>query len=298
MPALPPSAGSGASRPADDLSPGPVDPGPSVGGPELSVGGPELSGDGGPVSRGGGSISPAAAGGTVPDALLPSARRLFGDRLPTACRYADLLATEGVLRGLVGPREACRIWERHLLNCAVVGELVPYGASVVDVGSGAGLPGIVLAVARPDLAVTLVEPLARRTAFLTEAVAVLGLGAEVTVVRSRAEDLARPGRGAASVLPADVVTARAVAPLDKLAEWCLPLATVGGRLLAIKGASASDEVAAHRDRIVRLGGAEPTVRRCGLDVLDTPTTVVEIVRTRGVQAAVRRPGRRGRGASG
>jgi len=160
------------------------------------------------------------------------------------------------------------------------------------------LPGIVLAIARSDLAVTLVEPLARRTAFLTEAVATLGLGAEVTVVRSRAEDLARPGRGAAGVPPADVVTARAVAPLDKLVGWCLPLATIGGRLLAIKGASAPDEVAAHRDRIVRLGGAEPTVRQCGLAVLDIPTTVVEVVRLRGAQAAGRQLGRRGRGRSG
>lgn len=233
----------------------------------------------------------------MPAALLPAAQRLFGDRLPAACRYADLLATEGVLRGLVGPREACRVWERHLLNCAVVTELIPYGASVVDVGSGAGLPGVVLAIVRPDLAVTLVEPLARRTAFLAEAVAMLGLDAEVTVVRSRAEDLARTGRDAAGLAPADVVTARAVASLDKLAGWCLPLVTIGGRLLAIKGASALDEVAVHRERIMRLGGAEPTVRQCGLAVLDTPTTVVEIVRVREAQTPGRRPGRRGRGAS-
>ena len=119
--------------------------------------------------------------------------------------------------GLIGPREAPRIWERHLLNCAAVAELIPEGATVVDVGSGAGLPGMVLAVARPDLTVTLVEPLARRTAFLTEAVASLGLE-QTTVVRARAEECV-------GKLPAaDVVTARAVAPLDRLAGWCLPLA--------------------------------------------------------------------------
>jgi 16S rRNA (guanine527-N7)-methyltransferase len=192
--------------------------------------------------------------------------------LALAVRYAELLATEGVVRGLIGPREAPRLWERHLLNCAVVGEIIEKESSVVDVGSGAGLPGIVLAVARPDLAITLVEPMARRTAFLTEAVAVLDLAGPVRVVRARAEEYRGPG--------ADVVTARAVAPLDRLAAWCLPLVAPGGRLLALKGASAADEVAEHRAAVGRLGGGEPVIRQCGAEVLDPPTTVVEIVRSR------------------
>jgi 16S rRNA (guanine527-N7)-methyltransferase len=214
----------------------------------------------------------------VPTDLVPAARALFGDRLDRASAYADLLATDGVVRGLIGPREAPRIWDRHLLNCAAIAELIPQRASVVDVGSGAGLPGIVLAVARPDLTVTLVEPLARRTAFLAEVVTALDLDRTVTVVRARAEECV--GR-----TPADVVTARAVAPLDRLTGWCLPLTALGGRLLALKGASAADEVAAHRDAIGRLGGATPVVRRCGVGLIDPPTTVVEIVRERAVGPA-------------
>ncbi|HKT01633.1 MAG TPA: 16S rRNA (guanine(527)-N(7))-methyltransferase RsmG [Rugosimonospora sp.] len=207
----------------------------------------------------------------------PAARLVFADHLPLARRYAELLATEGVVRGLIGPREAPRLWERHLLNCAVLGEIVPNGSSVVDVGSGAGLPGIVLAVARPDLTVTLVEPMARRTAFLSEAVEALGLGARVPVVRARAEEYPGP--------PADVVTARAVASLDRLASWCLPLVRPGGRLLALKGESAAEEIAEHRVAITRLGGGTPVIRYCGAEVLDPPTTVVEIVQERSVAPA-------------
>jgi 16S rRNA (guanine527-N7)-methyltransferase len=215
----------------------------------------------------------------VPPALRAGARKVFGERLSLAEAYAELLVTDGVVRGLIGPREAPRIWERHLINCGVMSEMIPFGASVFDVGSGAGLPGIVLAVARPDLTITLVEPLARRTAFLSEAVTALGLDATVTVVRGRAEDLAGGPPAAA-----DVVTARAVAPLDRLAGWCLPLAAVGGRLLALKGSSAAEEVADHRAAIARLGGSEPVIAVCGVDVIDPPTTVVEIVRERDVVA--------------
>jgi 16S rRNA (guanine527-N7)-methyltransferase len=213
--------------------------------------------------------------------LAPAAAALFGDRLPVAAGYAGRLATDGVVRGLIGPRETERLWDRHLLNCAVVAELVPVGSYVVDVGSGAGLPGIVLAVARPDLSVVLVEPLARRTAFLDEVVSELGLG-NVTVVRARAED------SIGNLSPADIVTARAVAPLDRLAGWCLPLARVGGRLLAVKGATAADEIEAHRDAVAALGGGTPRIRVCGAELLEPPTTVVEVVRER----AVRQPGRR------
>jgi 16S rRNA (guanine527-N7)-methyltransferase len=188
--------------------------------------------------------------------------------------FARLLATDAVRLGLIGPREAPRIWERHLLNCAAVEELVPHGASVTDVGSGAGLPGIALALARPDLTVTLVESMARRTGFIEDAVAELGLTGRVAVVRARAEDC--PG-----VVPvADVVTARALAPLDRLADLCLPLTVVAGRVLAIKGASAREEVVAHSAAVRRAGGGAPVIRHCGVGVLHPPTTVVEIVRVR------------------
>ncbi|GLZ01644.1 16S rRNA (guanine(527)-N(7))-methyltransferase RsmG [Actinoplanes sp. NBRC 103695] len=221
----------------------------------------------------------------------PSSSSLFGDRFELAVAYAELLVTDGVTRGLIGPREAPRIWERHLDNCAVVSEKIDIGASVVDVGSGAGLPGIVLAVARPDLRITLVEPLARRTAFLDEAVDHLGLSSTVTVVRGRAEEV--------RLEPADVVTARAVAPLDRLAGWCLPLAAVGGRVLALKGSSAADEVAEHADAVRGLGGSEPVVLQCGVGVIEPPTTVVEIVRERVVvpSRSPASPGAKGR-ASG
>lgn len=139
-----------------------------------------------------------------------AAADLLGGQLSLAQEYARLLTTDGVQRGLVGPGEAPRIWDRHLLNCAVVAELVPVGASVTDVGSGAGLPGIVLALARPDLQVRLVEPMARRTTFLNEVVAALGLAGQVSVERARAEECA--GR----IPLAAVVTARALAPLDRL----------------------------------------------------------------------------------
>ena len=205
-------------------------------------------------------------------AVVPEvAETIFGDRLGLAVEYAGLLETEGVVRGLIGPREAPRLWDRHLLNCAVVGELISPGATVIDVGSGAGLPGIVLAVARPDISVILVEPLARRTAFLESALASLRLDGQVTVVRGRAEEQA--GR-----LHAAVVTARAVAPLDRLGRWCLPLVDVGGRMLALKGASAGAEIEEHQGVLRRLGGGQATIRLCGAELISPPTTVVEVVR--------------------
>lgn len=233
--------------------------------------------------------------GPVPSTAVPAAAaEIFGpQRLPLAVRYADLLATEGTLRGLIGPREVPRLWDRHLLNCAVLGELVPTGSTVVDVGSGAGLPGLALAIARPDLSVILVEPLARRTAFLVEAVDLLGLGGSVEVVRGRAEELGRSRPDGA----APIVTARAVAPLDRLVGWCLPLAEPGGRLLAMKGGSAAAEVAEHRVAVVRAGGAEPVLRTCGERWLDPPTTVVEIGRVGSPAAAARPRATAGRGRS-
>ena len=222
------------------------------------------------VPAAGSASLPVAA--AVPAALRDAALALFGDRLPLAERYAEALATAGVERGLIGPREAPRIWDRHLLNCAVLGELIPSGVYVVDVGSGAGLPGIVLAVARPDLRISLVESLARRTAFLNEVVETLGLSS-VDVVRARAEECV-------NVLPpADVVTARAVAPLDRLASWCLPLARPGGVMLAIKGSSAAAEISAHTAAVRRLGGGTPSLVQAGARWLAEPTTVVEVSRT-------------------
>jgi 16S rRNA (guanine527-N7)-methyltransferase len=148
--------------------------------------------------------------------------------------YAEILRGRAIEWGLLGPREADRVWDRHILNSAALGELIPDGGSVVDVGSGAGLPGIPLAILRPDLTVTLLEPLLRRSTFLTEVVDELGLGGRVTVVRERAED--HEGRY-------DVVVARAVAPLDGLIRWCDPLRTPAGVLLAIKGESAEADMA-------------------------------------------------------
>jgi 16S rRNA (guanine527-N7)-methyltransferase len=155
-------------------------------------------------------------------------------RLPGLEEYAELLASEGVLRGLIGPREVPRLWDRHLLNCGLLAPLVPEGSTVADLGSGGGLPGLVLALARPDLAVTLVEPMARRVDFLTEAVTALGLDT-VRVVRGRAEDLAGRERF-------DVVTSRALAPLPRLLAWSLPLLAPDGAVLALKGSSAQEEV--------------------------------------------------------
>lgn len=253
------------------------------------------AGDLGPGgSTPGPSSFPAPSLTSPPDELRSTAATVFGDRLDLAGRYAEFLGTDGVIRGLIGPRETPRLWERHLINCGVMAQMIPIGASVVDVGSGAGLPGIVLAVARPDLVITLVEPLARRTAFLDEAVELLALD-NVTVIRGRAEEVA-------GHLEADVVTARAVAALDKLAGWCLPLAKVGGRLLALKGASAADEVAEHGRVLTELGGGEVEVRLCGVGLIDPPATVVEIVKERQVVAGRSRQAakaeRAGRGSGG
>lgn len=226
--------------------------------------------------------------GLLPAHLAEAAATLFGQRLHLAEAYAHILATDGVIRGLIGPREAPRIWDRHLLNCAALAELIPSGARVSDVGSGAGLPGLVLALTRPDTSIDLIEPLARRTVFLEQVVGRLGLDDSVTVIRARAEDLAaQPPPG---FRPADIVTARAVAPLDRLAAWCLPLALVGGHLLALKGASAADEVIDHREAVDRAGGGQPVVRRCGVGVIDPPATVIDVVRERTVPG----PPRRGR----
>jgi 16S rRNA (guanine527-N7)-methyltransferase len=207
---------------------------------------------------------------------------VFGDRLPLALRYAEHLVTSGVERGLIGPREAPRVWERHVLNCAVVAPLVPNGARLADVGSGAGLPGIPLALARPDVHIVLVESLARRVDWLREVIADLGVAVEVE--RGRAEDdvVRRRWEGA------DVVTARAVAPLARLAVWCLPLLRPGGRLLALKGASAADEVQRDTPAVRKHGGGVPWIERCGEGIIDPPSTVVVVEREAGRPVRSRR----------
>jgi 16S rRNA (guanine527-N7)-methyltransferase len=200
---------------------------------------------------------------SVPDA----ARRAFPtDRLPLAERYVELLATAGVERGLIGPREAPRLWDRHLLNCLALSSAVPTNASVADLGSGAGLPGLVLAIGRPDLDLTLVEPLLRRATFLEEAITELGLTG-VRVLRDRAEGL-HGGRRY------DVVTARALAPLTRLLGWAMPLVAPRGVLLAMKGSSAAAEVAAAAATLRALGCTAPEiVEVSGPDGSSTATVV-------------------------
>lgn len=198
---------------------------------------------------------------------------MFGARLALAERYATLLAEEGVAWGLIGPREVDRVWDRHILNCAVLGELVPTGATVADIGSGAGLPGIPLALARPDLDVTLVEPLLRRTRFLDLVVGELRLE-RVRVLRGRADS--PQVREAA---PFDVVTARAVAPLERLARWCLPLLGPTGQVLALKGAAATEELAAAAGALAELGAGEGSVHLIGESVVRPGARVVSIPRS-------------------
>jgi 16S rRNA (guanine527-N7)-methyltransferase len=201
------------------------------------------------------------------------ALELFGDRLELAGKYAELLTSAGVERGLLGPQEAQRVWDRHLLNCGVAAIFVPSGATVCDVGSGAGLPGIVWAILRQDVAITLVEPMLKRSRFLIEAVEELELS-NVTIVRARAEGL----RGA---MVFDVATARAVAPLDRLVGWLLPLVHSGGLVLALKGASAAEELAGARKVLARLGVGASSVERCGAGLVDPATTVIRLVKSEG-----------------
>lgn len=200
------------------------------------------------------------------------AHDVFGDALPVAERYAGLLADAGVQRGLIGPREADRLWDRHLLNCAVLSEAIPPAASVVDIGSGAGLPGLVLAIVRPDVSVTLLEPLLRRTTFLDECVAELGL-VNVHVRRGRAEEVV----GEFSM---DVATARAVAPLDRLIRWALPLLRPGGEMLALKGDRAAVELAEAAPVLGEFGVRTSEVLLLGRGKVEPPTTIVRVVAER------------------
>jgi 16S rRNA (guanine527-N7)-methyltransferase len=202
----------------------------------------------------------------------------FGARVELALRYAEILAGAGVERGLIGPREVDRLWERHLFNSAAVAELLEPNERVADIGSGAGLPGIPLALARPDLRLILIEPLLRRSEFLREVVEELGI--DVTVVRGRAEESTVQKQ----VGEMDAVVSRAVASLDKLTKWSMPLLRAGGRMLAIKGERAEDEIRQHRRVMASLGASDERVMRCGADLLNPPVTVV--VARRGAATSV------------
>lgn len=201
------------------------------------------------------------------DARLPE---YFGAAWPAVSRFAAMLREQGELRGLLGPREQSRLWERHLLNSAAVVQHLPRTGAIADVGSGAGLPGIVVAAMLPEAEIVLIEPMERRTQWLEEVVAELDLS-NVRVVRARAEELD-------GALEADAVTARAVAAMDKLARWCLPLLRDGGSLVALKGRSAGDELEKAKYVLRKLGGDAG-------EVLDAPTipgvdstTVVRVMR--------------------
>jgi 16S rRNA (guanine527-N7)-methyltransferase len=212
--------------------------------------------------------APAGTPDPVSGAAPVAAAEIFGPRLDIAQRYAELLGTSGVERGLLGPREVDRVWDRHLMNSAAVAELLEHGERVVDIGSGAGLPGIPLAIARPDLEVALLEPLLRRSEFLKEVVAELGLSVEV--VRGRAEESwVRERFG-----ERDVAVSRAVAALDKLTKWSMPLLRPGGRMIAIKGERAPAEVEEHRRGMVALHAVDVRVVTCGASYLRPPATVV------------------------
>jgi len=193
---------------------------------------------------------------------------VFGPEREVINRYVDILANRGIEWGLIGPREGDRLWERHILNSVAGAALFPPGASVLDVGSGAGLPGIPLAILRPDLRLTLLDSLLRRTSFLELAVSELGLGGRVQVVRARAEDHSETY---------EVVTCRAVAPLPKLIEWCMPRVARGGRLLALKGSSAAEELAEASVEL-RARGLTGALHELSVPGEDDTTWVVEVGR--------------------
>jgi 16S rRNA (guanine527-N7)-methyltransferase len=243
------------------------------------------------------SENPPVSGDQEPSATLPAApaaaATIFGERLALAERFAVILADTGVSHGLIGPREVPRLWDRHVLNCAVAHQAFPEGVSVIDVGSGAGLPGLALAVARPDLRLHLVEPMLRRTNWLSMTADALGLD-NVTVHRGRAEEFT--GR-----LSAPYATARAVARIDKLARWTFPLLDDGGVLVALKGEQAAQELEEERRALTKLGMVDAAIRTYGADLLEVPTITLELT-VHGVSKKIPKAlrthgGRRSKGAS-
>lgn len=221
---------------------------------------------------------------------LPSEETLaavFGDRAQLAAAYARWLADTGVAAGLIGPRESERLWERHILNSAAVAELIPEGSGAADLGSGAGLPGIPVAIARPDIRMTLIEPLARRVdpvqKFLEEA------GLDVGVVRARAES----AEAREQVAPVPVVLSRAVASLDTLARWSNPLLPVGGVLLAVKGRTAQEELSRTARALRHEGFAEAEIKVCGgAETVDGPKVEATVVVARKLSGPAGARGRR------
>lgn len=203
------------------------------------------------------------------DTTPAAAAEVFGERLPLAEAYHRSLATTAAERGFIGPKEVHRLWERHILNCAVIAEAFEPGLKVADIGSGAGLPGIPLAIARPDLSITLIEPLLKRSTYLGEVIAELGLD-NVTVVRGRAEEQPKAAF--------DAVTSRAVAPLGKLAGWSIPLLQGGGYMIAMKGESVAEELERDQKEIAKAGGVDAEILTVGASALEQPTTLIRIQR--------------------
>ena len=189
---------------------------------------------------------------------------IFGDRLPLARAYAAALVRDSDLLGLLGPREMPKLWTRHVLNSAVVAELVPPGKTVADVGSGAGLPGIPMAIAQPDAHFTLIEPMERRSDWLRQITAEIGL-TNVTVLRARAEEVGEAF---------DLVTARAVSALPKLLRLTVPITNHGGKVLALKGSKAAEEIEEAKKLAKKLKIAGFEVVHTGKQFLAEPTLVV------------------------
>ena len=208
------------------------------------------------------SLGPNVPRGTMPT---KSQEQALGPGFTQVSKFADILAQDGVRLGLIGPREVERIWDRHILNCAALTELIEDGQSIIDIGSGAGLPGIVLAILKPNSKVTLIEPMQRRTDFLTQVKTDLGL-TNVEIIRGRAEG---------QKVTAQIVTSRAVAPLDKLLAWSWPLVENGGKVLAIKGEKAQEELENAQKVTSFLKDSPATITTCGL-ALDLSVTVVQI----------------------
>lgn len=209
-------------------------------------------------------------GGQPPEMAI----QIFGANIQKASKYHDLLATTGSTRGFIGPKEVPILWDRHILNCAVISEAIGEYLTVADIGSGAGLPGIPLALARPDLEVFLIEPLLKRSVFLTEVVEELQLD-NVTVIRGRAEDdELRKQLGLV-----DIATSRAVAPLGKLAGWSLGVVKKGGAMIAMKGASVTEELARDKSAIKKAGGGHAEIFKVGTQ-LSEPATVIKIYKIR------------------